>query len=63
MRVKFSWEQENEIEEKNIVYPIYIIKHITRYIEDKVDNHIPIKPIYQYLLSDISYNLDFSLNP
>ena len=43
----------NEIEEKNIVYPIYIIKHITRYIEDKVDNHIPIKPIYQYLLSDI----------
>jgi len=63
MRVNFSWEKEDDITEESIVQPIFLIKHITKYINNKIEKNIPIKPIYQYLLSDISYNLDFSLIP
>ena len=35
MRVNFSWEKEDDITEESIVQPIFLIKHITKYIKNK----------------------------
>ena len=61
MRASFSFEEEYEILEENIKASINLIKYITNDIYKNLHQGMPIKPIYQYLLSDISYNLDLSL--
>ena len=62
MRANFSWEKDDEILVDNIKESIDLIEYITTDIYNNLHKSIPIKPIYQYLISDMSYNLDFSLN-
>jgi len=62
MRANFSWEKDDEILVENIKESIDLIEYITTDIYNNLHKSILIKPIYQYLISDISYNLDFSLN-
>jgi len=62
MRANFSWEREDEIVDESIIESINLIKNITVNFFKNLHKDTPFKPIYQYLLSDVSYNLDFSLH-